>query len=142
MRKITFTNHSIKAFRYDKELIKSYLPLIFLEEGVDFMEVSYIFCSDEYLLSLNLEFLNHDTLTDILTFTMSDINLPIVSEIYISIDRVKENANNLNIKFTDELSRVMIHGILHLCGYSDHTPELKKEMTGKEDYYLNKLCST
>ena len=142
MRKITFTNHSIKAFHYDKQLIKSHLPLIFLEEGIDFMEVSYIFCSDEYLLSLNMEFLEHDTLTDILTFTMSDINLPIVSEIYISIERVQENANNLNINFSDELNRVMIHGILHLCGYSDHTPDLKKEMTAKEDYYLTKLCST
>lgn len=142
MGKITFTYHSIKSFQFDKLLVRSFLPLIFLEERVEFMEVSYIFCSDEYLLSLNKEFLNHDTLTDILTFTMSDAPLPIVSEIYISVDRVRENAKELNIDFLDELNRVMIHGVLHLCGYSDHTPKLKKEMTEKEDYYLSKLCST
>lgn len=142
MAKITFTIHSIKAFSFDKLLLKSFLPLIFLEEEVNFMEVSYIFCSDEYLLSLNKEFLDHDTLTDILTFTMSDSPLPIVSEIYISIDRVKENASDLKIQFANELNRVIIHGVLHLCGYSDHSPEKKREMTGKEDYYLGKLCST
>ena len=142
MGKITFTYHSIKAFRFNKGLVKSFLPIVFLEEEVEFMDVSYIFCSDDYLLSLNKEFLNHDTLTDILTFTMSDSPLPVVSEIYISIDRVRDNARDLNIDFLDELNRVMIHGVLHLCGYSDHTPELKEEMTGKEDYYLSKLCST
>lgn len=142
MGKINFTNHSVKAFRFDKLLIKSFLPLIFLEENVEFTEVTYIFCSDEYLLGLNKEFLNHDTLTDILTFTMSEESLPIVSEIYISIDRIKDNSKELKVEFEEELRRVMIHGILHLCGYSDHTPELKKEMTGKEDYYLAKLCST
>lgn len=142
MEKITFTNHSIKSFRFNKELIKSCLPLIFLEEDVSFMELAYVFCSDEYLLSLNREFLDHDTLTDILTFTMSDSPLPIVSEIYISVERVKENAMDLGIEFLDEMYRVMIHGVLHLCGYSDHTPELKKLMTGKEDYYLKRLCST
>lgn len=142
MGKITFTNHSIKAFRFDKVLVKSFMPLIFLEESFEFMEVSYVFCSDEYLLGLNKEFLDHDTLTDILTFTMSDSLLPIVSEIYISIDRVRENAENLKNDFLDELYRVMIHGVLHLCGYSDHTAELKEQMTSKEDYYLGKLCST
>ena len=142
MGKINFTNHSVKAFRFDKLLIKSFLPLIFLEENVEFTEVTYIFCSDEYLLGLNKEFLNHDTLTDILTFTMSEESLPIVSEIYISIDRIKDNSKELKVEFEEELRRVMIHGILHLCGYSDHTPELKKEMTGKEDYYLANLCST
>ena len=140
--KITFTNHSIKTFKFDKLLIKSFLPRIFNEENVSFMELSFIFCRDEYLLHLNKEFLDHDTLTDILTFTMSDSHLPIVSEIYISIERVVDNAKDLNTGFLDELNRVMIHGVLHLCGYSDHTPELKKEMTGKEDYYLDKLCST
>ena len=142
MGKITFTNHSIKSFSFDRLLIQSFLPLIFLEEEVEFEEVAYIFCSDEYLLGLNKEFLNHDTYTDILTFTLSEESHSLVSEIYISVDRVKDNAQSLNISFLDELYRVMIHGVLHLCGYSDHLPVLKTEMTLKEDYYLNKLRST
>ena len=142
MGNITFTNHSIKSFRFDKLLLKSFLPLIFLEEEIEFSEVSYIFCSDEYLLGLNKEFLNHDTLTDILTFTLSDISLPIVSEIYISVERVTENARLFGVNFLDELYRVMVHGILHLCDYSDHTHELKNEMTMRENYYLEKLRST
>lgn len=116
--------------------------MIFLEENVDFIEVNYIFCKDEFLLGLNKEFLNHDTYTDILTFTLSEDNEPVISEIYISVDRIKDNAQSLNVSFLDEMYRVMIHGILHLCGYSDHTKLLKKEMTLKEDYYLDKLRST
>jgi rRNA maturation RNase YbeY len=142
MGNITFTNHSIKSFRFDKLLLKSFLPIIFIEEGYEFSEVSFIFCSDEYLLGLNKEFLNHDTLTDILTFTLSDISLPIISEVYISVERVKDNSRLFNVEFLDELYRVMIHGVLHLCGYSDHTPELKSQMTMKENYYLEKLRST
>ena len=142
MGKITFTYHSIKSFTFEKLLLKSFLPLIFLEEKVDFEEVSYIFCTDEYLLGLNKEFLDHDTYTDILTFTLSGDAQPIISEIYISIERVTDNSRSLEVSFLDELNRVMIHGILHLCGYSDHTPILKTEMTLKEDYYLDKLRST
>ena len=142
MGKITFTYHSIKTFQFQRLLVKSFLPVIFLEEKVDFVEIGYVFCTDDYLLGLNKEFLNHDTYTDILTFTLSGEGQPIMSEIYISIDRVKDNAVSLKIPFLDELHRVMIHGVLHLCGYSDHTPLLKTEMTLKEDYYLNKLRST
>lgn len=142
MGKFTFAYHSIKSFPFEKMLVKSFLPIIFLEENIAFQEVNYIFCADEYLLGLNKEFLNHDTYTDILTFSLSGDSEPIVAEIYISLDRVKDNAQSLNIPFLEELYRVMIHGILHLCGYSDHTPILKTEMSLKEDYYLNKLRST
>jgi len=91
------------------------------------------------LLKLNQQYLNHDTLTDILTFTLSNSSLSIVSEIYISIDRVQENANEMKIDFTKELYRVMIHGILHLCGYKDHTEEEKRIMRQKEDFYLQQI---
>jgi rRNA maturation RNase YbeY len=91
------------------------------------------------LLKLNQQYLNHDTLTDILTFTLSGSSLPIVSEIYISIERVKENAADLKINFLSELYRVIIHGILHLCGYSDTSKLEKSEMRKKEDYYLSKI---
>ena len=90
-----------------------------------FKSVSYIFCKDDYLLTLNQQYLNHDTLTDILTFTLSGTDSAIVSEIYISVERVKENAISLKTDYQQELFRVMIHGILHLCGYSDHTPKQK-----------------
>lgn len=142
MGKITFTYHSIKPVKFERVLLKSFLPLIFLEEKVEYVEVGYVFCNDNFLLGLNKEYLNHDTYTDILTFTLSEESQPIISEIYISIERVKDNAKFLNISFEEELYRVMIHGILHLCGYSDHSTLLKKEMTLKEDYYLNKLRST
>ena len=142
MGTISFTNHQISLLLKDKLLLKTFLPTIFIEEGWEFKSLSYIFCSDQYLLQLNQKYLKHNTYTDILTFTLSGTSLPIVSEIYISIDRVRENAQELNLSFTDELHRVMIHGILHLCGYSDHTPQLKEKIHKKEDYYLDKLRST
>jgi rRNA maturation RNase YbeY len=88
-----------------------------------------------------MEYLHHDTLTDILTFTLSETSLPIISEIYISVERVKENSRILKTNYEEELHRVIIHGILHLCGFSDHTPQLKEEMRNKENYYLNKYKS-
>lgn len=142
MGTISFNNNQVSFTLKDKLLLKSFLPIIFKEEGYEFKSVSYIFCSDEYLLKLNQKYLKHDTYTDILTFTLSGTSLPIISEIYISIDRVRENAHELNINFSDELHRVMIHGILHLCGYSDHTPRLKTEIHKKEDHYLSLLRST
>lgn len=112
---------------------------IFAKEGKKFESLSYIFCTDQFLLKLNQQYLNHDTFTDILTFSLSNSPLPIIAEIYISIERVKENASGLNIDFATELKRVMIHGILHLCGYEDHTPEEKKLMREKEDFYLKQI---
>ena len=108
-------------------------------EGAILGEVSYIFCSDDYLHQMNIEYLNHDTLTDVITFPYNDN--PIEGDIFISIDRVKDNAQDLNIAFNDELHRVMIHGVLHLCGYSDETDEQEAEMRQKEDEYLKKLIA-
>lgn len=136
MSTITFNNHNVKLKLKNKLLIKSFIARIFAEEEVAFRSVSYIFCTDEFLLKLNQEYLKHNTLTDILTFSLSNTSLPIVSEIYISIERVSENAKQLQIPFLTELYRVMIHGILHLCGYSDHTTEEKRKMRQKEDHYL------
>ena len=139
MGTITFTNHKTKVNIKNKLLLKSLIARVFAEEHVAFQSVSYIFCTDDFLLKLNQEYLKHDTLTDILTFTLSGSSLPVVSEIYISVERVLENSSDLKIPFTTELNRVMIHGILHLCGYNDHTPEEKKTMRKKEDYYLSFL---
>lgn len=98
-------------------------------------EISYYFCSDEYLLQLNQSSLNHDTYTDIITFDSSV--LPIVAgEIYISIDRVKENALSFKVSFQEELFRVIIHGVLHLCGLKDKKPEEQILMTKAEEFCL------
>jgi probable rRNA maturation factor len=101
--------------------------------------LNFIFCSDEYLLDINIRYLRHKTYTDIITFDNSDEDEfgIIEGDIYVSIDRVKENAKKLNIIFTDELHRVIIHGVLHLLGYSDKTKAQIREMRKKEDAYLS-----
>ena len=139
MGTILFNNHGVSEVLKNKLLLKTFLSSVFAEEDHDFKSVSYIFCTDEFLLKLNQQYLKHDTLTDILTFTLSGTSLPIVSEIYISIERVKENAQSLGEDYENELHRVMIHGILHLCGYNDRSPKEKSKMRSKEDYYLSKL---
>ena len=141
MATITFNNNGITPNLKDKTILKIFLKSILEEETVDFERISYIFCTDTYLHKLNVQYLNHDTLTDILTFTLSEISLPLISEIYISVNRVRENSKTLGTNYANELHRVMIHGILHLCGFSDHTPELKSVMRNREDYYLNKLAN-
>jgi len=98
--------------------------------------ICYIFCSDKYLHSLNTQFLGHNTLTDIITFDLSDSKL-ISGEIYVSVDRVKENSQKLKTPFAEELNRVMVHGILHLIGYKDKKPKEKSLMRKKEDSYLS-----
>lgn len=105
-------------------------------ESKELGEVCYIFCDDAYLLEKNLKYLKHNTLTDIISFdyTLDDY---ISGDIFISVERVHENASDLAISFKDELHRVMIHGILHYCGYKDKTEDDKKVMRAKEDYYLS-----
>ena len=138
MGTISFNKQGIDPYLKNKLLLKTFIASIFIQEGVDFKSVRYIFCSDEYLLRLNQKYLKHNTLTDILTFNYSDPP-SIVSEIYISIERVKDNARTLELDFEDELHRVMIHGILHLCGYNDGTTKQKANMRAKEDFYLKRL---
>lgn len=102
-------------------------------------DLNYIFCSDEYLLQINKEHLDHDYYTDIITFDNSESQEEIESDLFISIDRVKENAQNLDHSFDHELHRVMIHGLLHLFGFHDKTEEEKKVMREKEDHCLSLL---
>lgn len=99
--------------------------------------LNFIFCSDEQLLKINQDYLNHNTYTDIVTFDNSEDKSQIEGDIFISVDRVVDNAQKLNIPFQDELNRVMIHGVLHLLGYSDKSFAKKKEMRKKEDVYLS-----
>ncbi|MEF3078216.1 rRNA maturation RNase YbeY [Winogradskyella poriferorum] len=99
-------------------------------------ELNYIFCSDDYLHKINVDFLNHDTLTDIISFDYS-VGKELHGDIYISVERVEDNAKDFDVTFEDELARVMIHGILHYCGYKDKSEEDAKLMRSKEDYYLS-----
>jgi probable rRNA maturation factor len=107
------------------------------EENCKEGEINYIFCSDEYLHKMNLDFLKHDTLTDIISFDYSK-GKELHGDIYISVDRVKENAMDFEVSFSTEMCRVLIHGVLHYCGYKDKTDEDEKGMRAKEDYYLSK----
>ena len=99
-------------------------------------EINYIFTSDTYLLELNKQYLNHHTLTDIITFNNAQDDLVVEADIFISIDRVRENAGKFDVSFEDELHRVMIHGVLHLLGHNDKTEREKQEMRKKENHYL------
>ena len=102
-------------------------------------DITFVFCDDNYLHKINLEFLDHDTYTDIITFDYS-VGNEIISEIYVSTDRVEENAKKYKQSFENEIHRVMIHGVLHLCGYNDKLAEEKQIMRDKENHYLSLLA--
>ncbi len=122
----------------DQPALRQWIEQVVQKEGKQLQLINYVFCSDTYLHELNVEYLDHDTLTDIITFQYSP--LPIIEgDVFISIDRVKENAQLFNTSFSQELHRVMIHGALHLCGYDDKSPEEKKRMTDKENEALEML---
>lgn len=117
--------------------ITSWIKTVVKQEEASIKEINYIFCNDSYLLTLNQDFLKHNTLTDIITFDNSESESELEGEIYISIDRVKENAKTFNVSFEDELNRVMIHGVLHLLGYKDKKPSEKALMRKKEEACLS-----
>jgi probable rRNA maturation factor len=116
--------------------LKMFIHSIFKKEKKPLQELNIIFCDDEYLLNLNRQFLQHDFYTDILSFPYSKANQPLVAEIYISVDRVRENAKSSGSTFEKELHRVIFHGVLHFCGYKDKTPTDTKRMRSVEDRYL------
>jgi len=101
--------------------------------------LNFIFCDDHYLHKINVDYLDHDTLTDVITFPYTEVDEPIQGDIYISLDRIKENAHKFEVTFLKELNRVMIHGVLHLCGYGDKSKKEEKIMREKENFYLKEL---
>ena len=107
------------------------------EEGKKAGDISFVFCSDDYLLEINKQYLNHDYYTDIITFDYVDDEI-ISGDIFVSIDRVEENADKFGVTFENELNRILIHGVLHLVGYKDKEKAEKELMTSKEDFYLRK----
>ena len=129
----------IKGSLKNRTDLKNFLVHLAKKEGFQLSSINYVFCSDNYLLKLNQDFLKHDTLTDIITFPLSKKGDPIEAEIYISLDRVQENASLFKTTFKEELHRVIFHGLLHLCGYKDKSALEKTLMRKKEDQYLKKL---
>jgi rRNA maturation RNase YbeY len=132
-------NYETEFLLEDEEAYKGWISSVIKFEKYKLGEINYIFCSDDYLYKLNVEYLNHDTLTDIISFDYS-VGKELHGDIYISVDRVKENATEFKVSFMSELSRVMVHGILHYCGYKDKSDQEKKLMRSMEDLYLAKLA--
>lgn len=132
---ISFSSEDIEFQLPDEAAVINWLYDVVKRENQIAGTINFIFCSDDFLHAMNVKYLQHDTLTDVITFPYSNLNVD--GDIFISIDRVRENALDLNIPFLNEMYRVMIHGVLHLLGYNDHTEELKKDMRQKEDTYLN-----
>lgn len=120
----------------ERTRLKQFIIALFRREKKALAELSFIFCSDPYLLEINRQFLQHDFYTDIITFPLSDPGQPISGEIYISVDRVRENAAAFGSSLQKELHRVVFHGALHLCGYKDKTSGDEKLMRKMEDHYL------
>jgi rRNA maturation RNase YbeY len=123
----------------EKERYTDWIKEVILKQGATLEELNYIFCSDEYLHKINLDYLQHDTLTDIITFDNSDADGMIEGDIFISVERVRENAIELSTTFESELARVIIHGVLHLLGFQDKSEEQAAEMREKEDLCLSLL---
>lgn len=111
---------------------EDWISRIIESEGFDEGEINYIFCDDDYLHKINVEYLDHDTLTDIISFDYTVGNL-IQGDIFISVERVQDNAKDFNVSFDEELKRVLSHGVLHYCGYKDKSPEDEVLMRSKED---------
>ena len=120
----------------ERSSLKSFIETLFKKERKKLQELNYIFCSDEYLLEINKQYLKHDFYTDIITFGLSEPDEPINAEIYISVDRVRENAGQFKTSLKKEMHRVIFHGALHLCGYRDKKKEEGILMRKMEDKYL------
>lgn len=136
--KVYFFFDKVSFTLRNRTKIKEVVKLVFKQEGKKLGQLNYIFCSDKALLEINRQYLQHNFYTDIITFDLSEKGGLTVGEIYISVDRVKENAQNLKEAFSKELKRVIFHGALHLCGYRDKTNNERKLMRKKEDHYLNR----
>ncbi|SHM83241.1 rRNA maturation RNase YbeY [Mucilaginibacter sp. OK098] len=138
MPAIQFFEEDITYKLKNKTAVRQWITETIQSEGYKLKELTYVFCSDSYLLQINQQYLDHDTYTDIITFDNSEIANTIIGDIFISIDRIRENALKFSKTEADELHRVIIHGALHLLGYTDKSAPDKKKMTLKEDFYLNK----
>jgi len=131
---IIFHQEDVNFNTPNTDLLQKWIEATISNESKIAGNLNFIFCSDTYLHKINIEYLQHDTLTDIITFPYSDSKIE--GDIFISIDRVHDNAKTFNTAFENELKRVIIHGVLHLCGYGDKTETQSKEMRAKENQYI------
>lgn len=138
---INYCNEDVPAPKIQKRIINNWIKETVISEGKTLGDISFIFCSDNYLLEVNKQYLNHDYFTDIITFDYVENDI-ISGDIFISCDRVKENATAFEKTFENELSRIIIHGVLHLLGYKDKVKKDKLMMTQKEDFYLTLLSNS
>lgn len=133
---VSFHSEQINFSISDETAVAKWLQDVCVSEGKKLSEVSFIFCSDDYLLEMNRQYLNHYYYTDVITFDYCEAD-DVSGDVFISIDRVSENAENVGVSEEDELHRVMVHGLLHLLGYHDKESVDKEQMTAKEDFYLS-----
>jgi len=137
--KVYFFFDNVQVTLRNRKKIKRMIERIFLYEKKRIGHLNYIFCSDETLLNINRQYLKHDYYTDIITFNLSENkDEKITGEVYISLDRVRDNASKMELPLNHELARVIFHGALHLCGHKDKTKKEKQEMTKREDLYLRR----
>lgn len=129
--------YQTKGFSFrNRNQVKDFLRLLLAKEKTRTTEIRVIFCTDDQLLEINRQFLNHDYYTDIITFNLSAKGEPVNAELYLSVDRIRDNSSLANTTFTRELHRVLFHGVLHLCGYNDKSSQQIKRMREREDHYL------
>ena len=133
---IRYFTEDVKFTLKDKMANNRWLKMVAGSEIRMIGDINIIFCSDNYILDVNMRYLQHDYFTDIITFDYCEGKV-LSGDLFISVDSVRENANEYGVEFDEELHRVMVHGLLHLIGYDDHSPEEEREIHEKEDYYLN-----
>jgi len=136
---VNFFTEDLNYTLKQKTRIRSWLLDTITAEGYALEELNFILCSDDYLLKINQQYLDHDTYTDVITFDNSETPKTIVGDIFISMERIQENAKSFKSTVFDELCRVMVHGTLHLLGYKDKSETDKSLMTAREDHYLGRL---
>lgn len=134
---ISFNKADATATLKNRVALKSFIEKRVKKEGLSIESLNYVFCSDKYLLEINKQFLDHNFYTDIISFDLSEEPGKLIGEVYISVDRVKENAKTHGASFTEELLRVIFHGALHFCGYKDKKPADSKKMRQMEDLWLS-----
>jgi rRNA maturation RNase YbeY len=132
---VHFIEEDRKAYGFNRTVVKKWLDEVVKLEGKKTGKINYVFCSDDYLVGVNMEFLKRDYFTDVISFDYS-IKNEVSGDILISVDRVGENAKNIGVSDIEELKRIMVHGLLHLIGYDDGTDETKAIMSAREDLYL------
>lgn len=138
MHAIHFFNHDRTPSLRNKKRLKDFIQKLFIQEKRNLEKVAYIFCSDEYIFSINKSFLKHNYYTDVIGFNLSQNPGKINAEIYISIDRVRDNAQTEGVSVNEELHRVIFHGALHFCGHKDKTNKEREQMRKTEEVYLEK----